>query len=197
MEKKTVQHESSGGYHFSFGRAIVGGFFATLLLEILIYLQGQNPALTLGGMILGPEANMSYIYAVGGGFCLLVGIVYALLYALILAPMRFISDFIQGILLAAILTAIAIFMFPKMQSIFDTVLGKHTEVEAQSVAKAPEEPEKGTEVATTKEVVQNKDEGQSNLDKEDNKKQLLNNFMNHLIYAFALIVIYRQSRKLI
>lgn len=206
MEKNTVRIESHEGYSFSFGRAIVGGFFATLLIEILIYLQGQNPALMLGKMILGSDANLSYIYLAGGAFCLLVGLIYALFYALILAPMRFISDFIQGILLAVIMTAIAVFTFPKLQGMIDTVMGRHTEVQAVGEAQVAKqvqenhkeagtegekESEKGNEVASTKDLVQSKKEDAA---KEDHKKELLYNFMNHLIYAFALITIYRQRR---
>lgn len=168
-------------YRFSFGRAIFAGFLATLLIEILMYIQGQNSALTLGKMVLGSEATTTYIYLAGAAFCLLVGIIFALFYALILAPMKFMSDFITGIIFAGIMTALAVYTSPKLPQIVEKVMKKQSEVALMQTE------EKSTEVAKTEDLVQ------SDI-KKDEKHELLNSFMIHLIFAYAVIVIYRQCR---
>ncbi|PWU05313.1 MAG: hypothetical protein C5B43_03520 [Verrucomicrobia bacterium] len=190
MEKNTTHLDSSNGYSFKFGRALAAGFFATLLLEILILLQGQNPSLAIGKMLLGTEANFWTIILAGAGFCLLVGILYALLYALILAPMRVIPDFVQGLIFAAILTVVAILTFPKLQNLIDTALKRHTEIKA--VVAVPEETEKSTEIAKTEEP---KGINAPETKEANKKNEILHNFMNHLIYALSVIVIYRQRKR--
>lgn len=173
---------NQSSYGFSFSRAMLAGFLATLLIEILIYIQGQNPALSMGKMILGPDSMPLFMYIAGGGFCLLVGLIFALFYALIIAPMRFMSDLIQGILFAGIMTAISIYTFPRLQDIFDVVLKRQPEValvklqeESTEFVKAEESPEEES--------------------KEGKKGMLLYNYMNHLIYALAVIVVYRQRKR--
>lgn len=178
-------------YRFSFSRAIWAGFVTTLLIAILNFLQGHDNALIIGKMMLGSEAKPVYVHMAGGAFCFLVGIVFALFYALIIAPMRFMSDFVQGILFAVIMTIIAFFTFPKLQTIFDAVLKR------EPGSSAVQTQAQGTELAKVDEEIKTEkpEEKSSETNKNDMKKELLDNFINHLIYALSVIVIYRQCRK--
>lgn len=175
------------------GKAIFAGIVATILLEVLIYFQGQNSPLMLGSMILGSQVSPTYIYLVGGTVCLLVGIIYAILYALLLAPMHFMPDLIQAIIFAAVMTVIAIFAFPKLQTIVDTVAGRHSQVQMSA--------QTAIEAGTSTEIV--KSEGESEVKTQSPaqesmgmKQMVLLNFMNHLIYAFSVIVVYRRCKRI-
>lgn len=188
--KYTSDSNSSDRRCFCFGKAIFAGIIATLFLQIIMFLQGHNSPFELGKMILGPQAMPAYIYLAGGAFCLLVGTIFALFYALVIAPMHFIHDFVQAIIFATIMTVIAIFTFPKLQTIFDKATGRQSQIEApvpQSI-----EAEKSTEVAKNETQLTKSEDSEK---KASAMQMVLSNFINHLIYAFSVIVIYRHRKK--
>ena len=116
MNKQTTSQEkcSSCCSHLCWSSAICAGFIATLVMTIVMALLGINIILMLGMMILGSDASLMMQYIAGGIMHFVVGIIYAIIYAAFIAPMKCMNTFLKGLIYGVILTVIAYFGMPLM-----------------------------------------------------------------------------------
>lgn len=104
---------AAGG--IDWGRAVMAGVVATVLITISMALFGNNIMKSLGSMVLGASAGVGTQYAVGGAIHLVIGIVYGIIYALVFGPLRW-SPLLKGLVFGAIITAIALVTMPLLAS---------------------------------------------------------------------------------
>jgi hypothetical protein len=95
------------------GKALVAGLVATVVITVTMALFGQNILKMLGGMI-APGAGSGTQYLIGGVMHLAVGLIYGLLYAWLLGPVLARGPVAKGLLYGAALTGIALAMMPAM-----------------------------------------------------------------------------------
>ncbi len=105
------QDDPPGQPTIDWGKALLAGLIATAAITVTMALAGQNVMKMLGGM-LAPGASSGVQYAVGGVMHLAVGLVYGLLYAWLLGPVRRRGRAVKGVLYGAALTGIALAVMP-------------------------------------------------------------------------------------
>lgn len=98
------------------GRAIVAGLLATVIMTVTMALFGMNIMKSLGTMLLRGSTSTMMQYLVGGLMHFMMGIVYALIYAALVAPRLPWHPVAKGALYGAVLTVIALVMMPVMAS---------------------------------------------------------------------------------
>lgn len=97
------------------GKALLAGLIATVVITVTMALFGQNIMKMLGGMI-APNAGAGTQYLLGGAIHLAVGLFYGFLYAWLLGPVRSHGRVVKGALYAAALTGIALAAMPAMSA---------------------------------------------------------------------------------
>jgi hypothetical protein len=100
--------------HVDWGRALLAGLVATVIITISMGLFGMNIMKSLGSMMLGPASSVSTQYVVGGLIHLMVGVGYGLLYAALVAPVRRWPAILKGVVFGLAITAIALAAMPVM-----------------------------------------------------------------------------------
>lgn len=115
-EVAIARREGSIGSRIDWGRALVAGLVATILMTITMALFGMNLMKSLGGMILGADASTAMQYLVGGLIHFMIGIGYGLVYAALVAPRLSWHPVLKGAVYGAALTVIALVMMPVMAS---------------------------------------------------------------------------------
>ncbi len=96
------------------GRALLAGLVATVIITISMGLFGMNIMKSLGSMMLGPGSSASTQYVVGGLMHLMVGVGYGLVYAALVAPVRRWPALLKGLVFGLSITAIALAAMPIM-----------------------------------------------------------------------------------
>lgn len=110
MEENTSKVCSTKSCCFCFAEALKAGFIASVIMNILLFLQGSD-TWHYYGTFLG-DVDLKIIYVAGFIIACILGIIFACLYALIIAPLSLRSHLIKALIFAAILTAISYFVSP-------------------------------------------------------------------------------------
>lgn len=193
MNETTYPSHSTQSCNFSFYQVLKAGFFAAVLTNLLMVFQGYDALSYFGTLFLGQEADSKIIYTVGVGVASILGVIFTLVYALIIAPMRFMHNLVQGIIFAAVLTAISYYGSPALPQIANKIthyfestkntVTPNDKPVAEIVQDSPLETKKLTEsTAITEQSAQIK-----------TQRALVMTFSNSLIFALMVVVIYRRS----
>lgn len=177
MEESTNKSCSNKSCDFCFLRVLKAGFFAAILTNLLMIFQGNNALFYFGTLFLGTEADPKVIYLVGVLAASILGIVFALLYALIFGPWRSGNALVKAIIFAAILTAVSYYATPHLQQLANIIKG-HSSSEA--VVATTEAPQDVQSVAV--DFFHGKAE-----------KSLVVTFTNSLIFTLMAVVLYRRK----
>ena len=102
---------------FNWGKALMAGLVATVIITISMALFGMNIMKSLGQMVLGPQSGASTQYLVGGLMHLMVGVGYGLLYSAVVAPVRRWPAVMKGLVFGLSITAIALAAMPIMAAV--------------------------------------------------------------------------------
>ena len=97
--------------------AIVAGLLATVVITITLSFSGTNIMKGLGGMILGASAGATAQYIVGGLMHLVIGVSYAVIFAVLFAPVSAWSTVTKGAVFGIAVTALALSMMPVMAAV--------------------------------------------------------------------------------
>lgn len=178
MEENTSKSCSTKSCCFNFCGVLKAGFFAAILTNLLMVFQGSDALFYFGTLLLGAEADPKIVYTVGVLVACVLGIIFAFLYALIIAPWKHVNDLIKAIIFAIILTAISYFASPELPKAASMITG-HTESSASLVSPA-DEGEAALTIAG--EPVQLKVQ-----------KSLVTTFANSLLFALMVVVLYRRK----
>ncbi|HVR45005.1 MAG TPA: hypothetical protein VMS56_16360 [Thermoanaerobaculia bacterium] len=92
-------------------RALVAGLIATVVMTVVMALFGTNLMKMLGGMML-PGAGAGMQYLAGGIAHLMVGLIYAVVFAWLFGRVREWHPAVRGIVFGAAITAIALATMP-------------------------------------------------------------------------------------
>lgn len=103
----------SASVTIDWGRAIMAGLVATIVITITMALFGQNIMKMLGGMLV-PQGGTGVQYLVGGVMHLAVGLFYGVVYAWLLGPVVARGAAVKGVLYGLALTGIALALMPAM-----------------------------------------------------------------------------------
>ncbi|HEY3054613.1 MAG TPA: hypothetical protein VGK31_01645 [Thermoanaerobaculia bacterium] len=101
------------GIHW--GRALVAGLVATVVMTIVGVFLGMNFMKSLGSMLM-PQASISIQYAVGGAIHLTIGLVYGVIYAWLVGRVSEWPRAVKGIVYGLAITAIALAAMPLLSS---------------------------------------------------------------------------------
>lgn len=94
--------------------AIMAGLIASIVMTLTMLLFGMNVMRTLGGLLMGSEASVASQYFAGGLMHLLVGVIYACIYAMYVAPWTGTHRVVKAFIYGTLLTVIAFFGMPVM-----------------------------------------------------------------------------------
>lgn len=210
--------EGTTKYHVDWGRAIMAGLVATVLITVSMALFGMNIMKSLGGMILGPSANTITQYLVGGSIHLMVGLGYGLIYAPLFGPVRRWGAFMKGLVFGLAITAIALAAMPVMASMMGGgAANPCNPCNAKAAATNPCNPcqakkkDNPCNPCADKKSASAKGDAQTSAKNPCNPCQAKNpcnpcggsdgnpyaasvSLINHLIYGLALALVYRRGR---
>lgn len=183
MEENTSKSCSTKSCCFSFIGVLKAGFFAAILTNLLMVFQGSNALFYFGTLFLGAEADPKIVYTVGVLTACVLGIIFAFIYALIIAPWRCVNDLIKAIIFAVILTAISYYASPELPKAANMITGHSGASTSLVSAEATEHPADEGEAAliVAGKPVQLKV-----------KKSIVTIFSNSLIFALMVVVLYRR-----
>jgi hypothetical protein len=91
---------------------ILSGLAATVVVTLTMLAFGTDIVKALGGMMVGMDAGASTQYLAGGVVHLMVGIVYAVVFALLFAPVTVWNRAIKGIVFGFVITTMALVFMP-------------------------------------------------------------------------------------
>ncbi len=190
MEENTSASHSTKACDFSFYQVLKAGFFAAILTNLLMVFQGYDALFYFGTLFLGQEADSKIIYTVGVGVASILGIIFTLLYALVIAPMRFMHNLVQAIIFAALLTAISYYGSPSLPQIADKIThyfqstkneaALNNKSTAVTVQDASSEIKEATAIAEKAAQIKT-------------QRALVMTFSNSLIFALIVVVLYRRN----
>lgn len=184
MEENTSKSCSTKSCCFSFCGVLKAGFFAAILTNLLMVFQGSNALFYFGTLFLGAEADPKIVYTVGVLTACVLGIIFAFIYALIIAPWKCVNDLIKAIIFAVILTAISYYASPELPKAANMITG-HSGASpslVSSEAPAHSADEGGAALTVAGKPVQLKV-----------KKSIVTTFSNSLIFALMVVVLYRRK----
>ncbi len=98
------------------GRAVLAGLVATIVMTVVMVLLRMNMIKMLGGMIAGPKASATTLYAAGGAIHLMIGVVYGLIYAALFGWLVEWNRFLKGAIYGLSIAAIAFAAMPVMSA---------------------------------------------------------------------------------
>jgi hypothetical protein len=104
------------GNRIHWGRAIGAGLIATIVMTIVMVVLKMNLAKSLGSMIVGSNASLALQYTVGGAIHLMIGIVYGIIFAALVARVAEWNRFIKGTVYGLAIAAIAFAAMPVMSA---------------------------------------------------------------------------------
>lgn len=110
-ETETVTHRG-----INWSSALVAGLMATVVITVSMALFGTNIMKMLGSTMLGEDASVATQYMVGGGFHLMVGLIYGVLFGWLFGPVRAWNRLLKGIVYGLAITAIALATMPVMMA---------------------------------------------------------------------------------
>ena len=102
---------------FNWGKALMAGLIATVIITVSMALFGMNIMKSLGQMVLGPQSGASTQYLVGGLIHLMIGVGYGVLYSAVVAPVRRWPAVMKGLVFGLSITAIALAAMPIMAAV--------------------------------------------------------------------------------
>lgn len=175
---------------FSFGSAIYAGIVATIIMTVVMALFGVNSITMLGTLLVGKNASYSTIYLAGSLVHFGVGVFYAIVYALLLAPVKSLSNILKAILYSILLTIIAQTTLPHLPQTITHFKQKY--FPAATVSSTPPTDDATTPV-TTEEVTEESIVTHSVKNKILSKANL-KSWLHHLIYALTLVLTYKRKR---
>lgn len=189
MEESTSRSCSTKSCSFSFCGVLKAGFFAAILTNLLMIFQGNNALFYFGTLFLGSEADPKFIYTVGVLVASVLGIVFAFIYALIIAPLTWFNDLIKAIVLAIILTVVSYYASPELPKAANMITG-HAKP-AQKIANPSSDA-----------VSIPESEGKNINDKESTslteylpqihmQKAIVVTFTNSLLFALMVVALYK------
>lgn len=184
MEDTTSTNSGNG---FRFSDAVKAGFIATVVLAVVVALEGFNVGRMNGEMLVGKESEVYLIYAAGIAFVFAIGIFYALIYALLLSPIKMLNGVLKAFIFSILLTSISYFLGPQLPSIVAKIKGQSAAV-AVSATQKPEEQQSSQNPSTNLDKI-SKNASTSLID-----NALLMNWINHLVYSLGLAVMYRRRK---
>ncbi len=92
-------------------RALVAGLVATIIMTVVMAFFGMNLMKMLGGMFL-PGSSTGVQYAVGGAMHLMVGLIYAVIFAWLFGRVRVWHPVVKGTIYGLAIGAIALAVMP-------------------------------------------------------------------------------------
>lgn len=101
---------------FSWSRALFAGLVATIVMTIVMMVMGMNLMKSLGSMIVGSTASSATQYAVGGAMHLMIGSIYAVIFASLVGRVVEWNRFIKGTVYGLAIAAIALAAMPVMSA---------------------------------------------------------------------------------
>ncbi|HEV8657279.1 MAG TPA: hypothetical protein VGS96_01515 [Thermoanaerobaculia bacterium] len=104
------------GNRIHWGRAIGAGLIATIVMTIVMVALKMNLVKSLGSMIVGSNASLALQYTVGGAIHLMIGIVYGIIFAALVARVAEWNRFIKGTVYGLAIAAIAFAAMPLMSA---------------------------------------------------------------------------------
>lgn len=171
---------------FSFGSAVYAGIIATIVMTVVMALFGTNIITMLGTILLNKQAPIYMIYLAGSIMHFAVGIIYAILYALIIAPLKSLSNVLKAILYSIILAIIAQIAIPYTIKAVEYVKIEYFHIAPMmETAAPPTEKEAAPAETSTPTSMRNKILSKPNLQ----------NWLHHFIYALTLALMYKGKRN--
>lgn len=192
MEKETKPVNPSY-YRFSLTGVIKSGFFAAIITSLLMLLQGNNTLYYFGVLVMGEAADPKFIYLAGIGLIAGLGIIFAFLYAIILAPFR-INDLIKAIIFAVILTGLSYFLTPQLPYIINKIAGKtlSSQVVTKNLGSGTEmSDDTGDSIETAPEVKDTQVVSHFLSSKANIQKNTVTCFIYSLLFSLMVVVLYR------
>ena len=107
--------DSTSSPTVDWGRALVAGLAATVVMTVTMALFGTNLMKDLG-MMLAPTSSATVQYLAGGAQHLLIGLFYALVYAKFFSPVQGWSRAVKGLVYGLVVAALAFALMPVMAS---------------------------------------------------------------------------------
>lgn len=172
MSSEKKESCGSGG-GFSIVGILKAGIVGAILTNILMVLQGNDVLFYFGTLFWGVEGDLKMIYLSGVGMGLVLGVFFAFIYAILLAPIRFLNDLLKAIIFALILTAATYYVFPRLPWLVNRVMGYADKDSVAALVKTSP-----VEVSA---------EGQERI-----SRALVISFSNSLIFSLMVVVLYRR-----
>jgi|GEM_PF-5053709 hypothetical protein len=187
------------------GRAIVASLIAIVVFTITMGILGVNTIKDLGNIILlgtklmGSDAGLTTQYLVGGVLYVLIGIIYGVIYCGIISPLGA-NHILKGVLYGTVLSAIAIIGLPGLTNLATN----NTDVLPAEVSFSDVPLSEETPASPDTTLTESMAEAASSLETtaiEDTSaaaddgivKTSIISWINHVIYALVVALVYRRK----